>query len=50
LEATTVGGKFPKAGKADQSKAENGILVDRAPREFIQAIAQHRFWERELVK
>lgn len=24
-----------------------GILVDRSPEEFVSAIAQHRFWERE---
>lgn len=49
LEATTVGGKIQDASKIGQSKSENGILVDRAPREFIQAIAQHRFWEREVI-
>jgi catalase len=24
-----------------------GLLVDRSPEEFVSAIAQHRFWERE---
>lgn len=50
LGATTAGSKIQDAGKGDKTNANNGILVDRSPSEFIQAIAQHRFWEREPVK
>lgn len=28
-------------------KTDSGILIDRNPEEFINAIAQHRFWKRE---
>ncbi|MES1220459.1 MAG: DJ-1/PfpI family protein, partial [Bacteroidota bacterium] len=35
--------------ETEQSKAVNdtGIIIDKSAKEFIQAIAQHRFWERE---
>jgi catalase len=44
---TAVGNKMEMNGKMDKSKTGNGVLLDRNPKEFIKAIAQHRFWERE---
>ncbi|MEO7394198.1 MAG: catalase, partial [Chitinophagaceae bacterium] len=32
---------------AIESKSDNGVLVDKSARNFIDAIAQHRFWDRE---
>ena len=28
-------------------KAQPGVIINGSPKEFINAIAQHRFWERE---
>ena len=30
-----------------KDKDDNGVLVDKSARNFIAAIAQHRFWDRE---
>jgi catalase len=37
------------SGQAEtrQDNIANGILINRTPKEFIQAAAQHRFWGRE---
>lgn len=35
-------------GKAQ--KADQGILIDKSPKDFVKAIAQHRFWIREKKK
>lgn len=32
---------------AGNKKDDEGIIIDRPEKDFIQAIAQHRFWERE---
>jgi catalase len=45
LEKTDVGTKIHQDDKA--GKAHMGVLLNRPPAEFINAIAQHRFWERE---
>ena len=29
---------------------DEGVLLNKQPRDFINAIAQHRFWERELAR
>lgn len=36
-----------KALKNDAATVENGILIDKTPEEFAEAIAKHRFWIRE---
>jgi len=33
--------------KTDKNFLATGVLINRNPKEFIKAIAQHRFWERE---
>jgi len=33
--------------KTDKNHLAKGVLINRNPKEFIKAIAQHRFWERE---
>lgn len=38
------------ASSLGKEAARIGILTDRSAKEFIQAIAQHRFWEREARK
>jgi catalase len=43
LQQTDIG----KERKADKNAAANGILINRSAKEFIGAIAQHRFWQRE---
>ncbi len=48
LRASYVGG----AGKKDKKTEAGslGVLMDPAPEDFIEAIAQHRFWEREKAR
>jgi catalase len=43
LQQTLIG----KEGTADKNAAANGVLINRNAKEFIAAIAQHRFWQRE---
>jgi catalase len=43
LQQTVIG----KMGKDDKNAAANGVLINRNVKEFIAAIAQHRFWQRE---
>ncbi|MEO6131053.1 MAG: catalase [Saprospiraceae bacterium] len=47
VNASAVGAKLHKKEKS--AKNAQGILLDRSPKEFINAIAQHRFWEREMA-
>ena len=53
LKATYFGRKLPK-GYSDETVLKEGIVVgDNAKelaRQFITAIAQHRFWEREKAR
>jgi catalase len=41
LNATYIGKSIIKA------KGKAGVIINGSPKEFIKAIAQHRFWERE---
>ncbi len=34
----------------DMPTKDEGILLNKQPRDFVNAIAQHRFWERELPR
>lgn len=36
-----------KLFKDQKLKEDAGVVVDKSPKEFIAAIKQHRFWERE---
>ena len=40
LEASYAGGE-------QHATAEYGVLIDKTPADFIDAVAQHRFWQRE---
>jgi catalase len=43
LQQTVIG----KEAKDDKKAAANGVLINQNAKEFIAAIAQHRFWQRE---
>jgi catalase len=34
----------------DKTSEQMGIIIDKSPDAFINAIAQHRFWEREKIR
>ncbi len=44
---TTEVGKKMKGSKSEKENQLAGVVLDRNPKDFIKAIAQHRFWERE---
>ncbi len=52
LQETCVGKGKNQAGKKAEgaSAAMPGILTNATPEAFIQAIAQHRFWDREKAR
>ena len=47
LQITAAGIKIHDKNKTDENNKADGVLIDRKAEEFINAIAQHRFWERE---
>jgi len=47
IEISAVGAKLQNEGKTGEKITEAGVIIDSSPNEFIKAIAQHRFWERE---
>lgn len=47
IEISAVGAKLKGKGKAGEKITEAGVVIDGNPTEFIKAMAQHRFWERE---
>ena len=47
MELTAAGKKIRSENKAEKEHMAYGILLNRNSKEFINAIAQHRFWERE---
>ena len=47
LDLTAAGTKIRSENKAEKEHMAYGILLNRNSKEFINAIAQHRFWERE---
>jgi catalase len=44
LDQSYVGQKL---NNKDMDSAKLGIIIDKSPKDFVKAIAQHRFWERE---
>ena len=46
---SAAGKKEAQADKDQQEALMHGIVLDQDPSEFIKAIAQHRFWDREKV-
>jgi catalase len=47
IEISAVGVKLQNEGQKGEKITEAGVLTDCIPNDFIKAIAQHRFWERE---
>jgi catalase len=47
LFITNAGIKNNSTDKSAKNYMANGVLLNHNPKEFIKAIAQHRFWERE---
>lgn len=47
LQMTHAWMKIHKEHKEDKEHVAHGVLLNRPAREFINAIAQHRFWDRE---
>ena len=47
IQITAAGNNIHITEKADKTVALNGILINGNANEFIKAIAQHRFWQRE---
>jgi len=50
LQTTAVRVKTQDKSEVEKSNAATGVLVNRSPKEFIDAISQHRFWEREKLR
>lgn len=44
---SAIGSKIDVTPQSHKTNTENGILLNRPPKDFIKAISQHRFWERE---
>ena len=47
VNLSAVGVKIQNENTADKNNLTDGVLINRDSKEFINAIAQHRFWERE---
>ena len=47
MDLTAAGNKIRSENKAENEHMAYGILLNRSSKEFINAIARHRFWERE---
>lgn len=47
IAATSEGTDFLGSTYVKTDKPDKGILLNTGPKEFINAIAQHRFWQRE---
>ena len=47
LNATAAGTKINIQSDTEKSNTANGVVINGSPKDFINAIAQHRFWERE---
>ena len=52
LRASYIGAALEPAGKKEKSadRIALGVLIDPSPQDFIDAIAQHRFWDREKAR
>ena len=49
VSTTDVFTKNNTAGKRNQNETSMGILMNQSAKDFINAVAQHRFWEREKL-
>jgi len=49
LDASYISKRMPAQKDKNKKSGLAGVLIDQPTMEFIQAIAQHRFWEREEI-
>lgn len=47
LMITNAGIKIKQGNKPDEAHVAHGVLINRPAEDFVKAIAQHRFWDRE---
>jgi catalase len=48
LKETAAGQKETEGEKQHEDALTQGVILDKEPEAFIKAIAQHRFWDREM--
>ncbi len=48
VKASSIGRK-KNVDVSNAALSADGVLINKSPKEFIKAIAQHRFWEREMM-
>jgi catalase len=48
LKETAAGQKETEGEKKHEDALTQGVILDQEPEAFINAIAQHRFWNREM--
>ena len=44
---SAIGGKIDVTPQSHKVNTDNGVLFNRPAKDFIKAISQHRFWQRE---
>jgi catalase len=47
LKVSYWGSKLLTGDTADKSLSDKGVIINGKSEDFIKAISQHRFWERE---
>jgi catalase len=48
LKETPAGQKESEGEKHNEEALTQGVILNQEPEAFIDAIAQHRFWDREM--
>jgi catalase len=48
IKETSAGQKETEGEKQNEDALTQGVILDQEPEAFINAIAQHRFWDREM--
>lgn len=48
LKETAAGQKETEGENKNEESLTQGVILDQEPKAFINAIAQHRFWDREM--
>ena len=48
LKVSSIGRK-KSADPSGTDLSVDGVIINKSPKDFIKAIAQHRFWEREIL-
>ncbi|MDZ4823667.1 MAG: catalase [Flavobacteriales bacterium] len=49
IYATSAGNKILEENKAGNHNPSTGVLINRSAKEFVAAIARHRYWDREIA-